>query len=685
MIFTHGNQLTEFKPAYTTVAALIGLILSSSPSLLLAQASDEITELDAVVVEEEGEPEAQLPLGVAISAETLITAPGSGGDPVRTLQALPGLAYADDEAAVPAVRGSRPGDNRFYVDFLPSNYLFHFDGILSVFNADLVKSFSIYPSAYGPEFSGVTGGVFDIELRNPNKERFRKSIDISLLHAGALIEGPISENQSFYLAGRFSYLDLFLADQIPEEDGIKIVEFPRYSDYQGKYVWDINDENELIFQFNGASDTSQVNIAEDSVEIDNDPIFAGSVFEDSEAHDQAIVLNQNIGERWQLKSALSHTYSDDKGQFGGVGSIDIESDRYYLRQRTTYALNDSHDLVAGVEIVRDNADIDLELGLPACSEFEPDCRFSGAEQLRLNREIEFNGTSAYLKDNWYVNDQLTLYPGLAFHTEDLLNEQFVEPRLALEYSVDDSLIFSAGAGVYNQFPGFLESDSVFGNTELEYINSVHGLLGVQKKFEGGWDVKSELYYKSLDNLITTDDELRFTNDGDGSAFGLDTLIRKDLSHKLSGWLSVSLSKVERRDKRTGQTFAFDFDQPVNVNLVGNYKFSKKWSAGAKLWVHSGRPYTPIIGATPSANIDGLYDPIYGDINSDRFPTFHRLDFRVDRTFRDTDTSTIGAYLDIINVLGTENAAGYDYNADYTERELSTQLSRFFSIGFKATF
>ena len=192
-----------------------------SPATLAQSVTADVIELDEIIVEEEGEPETALPLGISISGETLRTAPGSGGDPVRTLQSLPGLTFTNDEEALPAVRGSRPGDNYFQADFAPVSYLFHLGGAISVFNADLVESFDIYQSSYGPEFSGVTGGVFDVQLREPKNDRFRATIDISLPQAGGLVEGPITDTQSFYLAGRFSYLDLFLADQIPEEDGIK--------------------------------------------------------------------------------------------------------------------------------------------------------------------------------------------------------------------------------------------------------------------------------------------------------------------------------------------------------------------------------------------------------------------------------------------------------------------------------
>lgn len=671
-----GRQLT-----YGLILTLFSLNTAAEAQKL----DTSTTELEEIVVEEEGEPEATLPLGIGISGNTLITAPGSAGDPVRTLQSLPGLTFTNDEEALPAVRGSRPGDNYFQADFAPVNYLFHLDGAISVFNADLVKSFNIYQSAYGPEFTGVTGGVFDIELRDPKEDRFRSTVDISLLQAGALVEGPITENQSFYLAGRFSYLDLFLADQIPEEDGIKIDQFPKYSDYQGKYVWKANQNSRFTFQFNGAADTAQIEIAEDSEEIETDPIVAGTTFFDTQYHTQALVWDANISDKLQSKTLLSHTHSNDEGKFGGVGNINVLNQQFLLKNQLNYSLNENHDVTLGGEIATGKAELDLALSLSPCGELDPDCILTGSERLRSVQNINYTGVQAYIKDSWYITDKLTLYPGLAFQTETISDKKFIEPRLAMEYSLSDATTLSAGVGQYQQSPEYLEYDEVFGNPDLEYSNALHAQVGVQRVFKGGWDVKSELYYKSLDNLVTSDETLNYTNEGEGSAYGLDTLIRKNLTNKLSGWASISLSKARRKDKRTGESFVFDYDQPVNVSLVGQYKLNSKWSFGTKLWVHSGAPDTPVIGATEDPDIPGFYRPQYGKLNSSRFPTYKRLDIRVDRTFKRKKDNTMSAYIDFLNVLNTENAAGYDYNADYSEKTISPQLTGIFSIGFKATF
>jgi len=681
-VFTHGSCRTS-----RDLLIILLLIVSgfTTASAFAQSRSSEVTELEEIVVEEQGEPESELPLGIGISGETLRTAPGSAGDPVRTLQSLPGMTFTDDQESLPAVRGSRPGDNYFQADFSPLGYLFHVDGQISVFNADLIESFDIYQSAYGAEFVGVTGGVFDVKLRKPKTDRLRASVDISLLQAGALVEGPISDTQSFYLAGRLSYLDIFLGNQIDEEDGVKIEQFPKYSDYQGKYVWRPNENNNLTLQFNGAQDTAQINIADDAEEIDTDPGLAGKYSLDTLFHEQALVWEQQASDKLSFKSLLSHNYNKQEGELGGVGDYEVADENVILKSRASYALTNRHDLTVGAQLKYGEVDLDITASLPACGELDPDCFVTGVEKVTLTEKFKYSATQAYVKDNWYVTDRLTLYPSVAIQAENIRSNQFIEPRFAAEFALSEKTIFSAGVGQYRQPTDYLESSKEYGNPDLEYSNAIHAQVGVQRFLGAGWSVKSELYYKSLDNLSTSDPVLNYTNDGEGHAYGLDSLIRKDLTNKFSGWASISLSQARRKDKRTGESFVFDYDQPVNVSVVGNYKFNKKWSLGAKLWAHSGAPVTPVVGANEDPERPGFYRPVYGKLNSDRFPTYHRVDLRIDRTFNRKNDNTMGAYFELLNVLGTENASEYDYNSDYTEKEIEPQLTGFFSFGFKATF
>jgi hypothetical protein len=76
--------------------------------------------------------------------------------------------------------------------------------------------------------------------------------------------------------------------------------------------------------------------------------------------------------------------------------------------------------------------------------------------------------------------------------------------------------------------------------------------------------------------------------------------------------------------------------------------------------------------------DGRVRPLYGGLNSQRLPAYHRLDLRADRRF----SRDLSAYFELINAYNRKNVAGYSWNATYTERGTVQQLPIFVSFGLQ---
>ena len=64
-----------------------------------------------------------------VSGKELADTAGTAGNPVRALQALPGVTSRNDVNSEPAIRGSAPYNNAYYVDFMPVGYLDALAGI----------------------------------------------------------------------------------------------------------------------------------------------------------------------------------------------------------------------------------------------------------------------------------------------------------------------------------------------------------------------------------------------------------------------------------------------------------------------------------------------------------------------------------------------------------------------------
>src|SRR5207248_10671301 len=104
------------------------------------------------------------------------------------------------------------------------------------------------------------------------------------------------------------------------------------------------------------------------------------------------------------------------------------------------------------------------------------------------------------------------------------------------------------------------------------------------------------------------------NAGAGRVFGLEVLIRKELSERFFGWIAYTFSRSDRIDRPGEPRRLFDFDQTHNLTAIASYKLGGGWQVGGRLRIISGNPDTPVVGARYLANFDA-YLPIYGATNS----------------------------------------------------------------------
>ncbi len=622
---------------------------------------------------------------ISVTGKELEAVAGTGGDPLRGLQTLPGITVTNDGSASPAIRGSSPGDNQYYADFIPVDYLFHFGGAVSVFNADLIEDLNLYASAYGAEYGDVLGGVIDVKLRDPRNDRLGVKINTNLFLSDILIEGPTAKNQSFYLAARRSYYDLILPKTGQLGDGgTEYTRFPAFSDYQGKYLWRPNSRSKISLQLNGAKDEFKFFIPDTAEDAEKDPDFAGTNSMTTRYDSQAIVWSQRLSTENNNKLAIGHSYSTFDQKAGAVGTSEAIFNSYYLRDALSIEATDNHRLLLGVDYTRTAVKLNLDFKDPKCTEFDPSCDFTSAQRVSNEDTVNVDFYNIYAKDRWRVTEAVTGILGVRGSYDTYLEEVFTEPRLGLEWKFWENMMATAGWGKYHQFPDGVQVLDQFGNPDLSNLSAEHYVLGLGQEKKADWQWKVEGFYKNLDKLVIADPVVNYNNGGEGRAYGVDFFLKKDLTERFNGWASFTWSRSERENQETGEIFPASVDQPYNLKLVGNYKITSQWTFGAKWLYHSGSPYTPVVGSTLRPLTTDQYLPIYGDLNSSRLPAYHKLDLRLDRDFI-YNTWKLNTYLEIINVYNQKNVADYSYNNDYSVRDPVYQLPRLISIGIQAAF
>lgn len=613
-----------------------------------------------------------------LSGAELSRIPGASGDPMKAVQALPGVASVDDASGDPAVRGARPSDNLYYVDFLPVGYLFHLGGFVSVFHPDLIRRFDLATAAWSPEYGDAVGAIFDISLRNPRSDRLGGKIDFSFLGANVLFEGPLSDQLSFWFAARRSWFDLVVKDGEDKDEGVSYT-IPVYHDSQGRALWTLNPNHRLRLDFSTAGDRIDFTLKPDSKAGQREPALVGNSNLRQSYRTLAATWDASLSPQTEHLLALGQTERRDYFRVGTAGEIDVRSTTTYLRQQLQWRPDAAWASTFGGSLNSRLIDLDLDFQDPRCTEFDPNCDLTSAPRVQSVQRTRQNLGDLYMNHRWRAASEITLTGGLRASRDQRVAETFIEPRLGLEWQAAVDTLFTLGYGRHNQAPPAEQALRDIGNPQLSNLRSRQAVVGLTHLPGGGWSWRAEVYAKTFDGYAVSDPTLNYRNGASGKAQGFELLVKKEGGAKLNGFFSLSVSRARRRNDLTGESFAFDFDQPVIANLVAQYRFNPRWTLGGRWAFHSGAPYTPVVGT--STYPDGRVRPVYGAINSQRLGPYHRLDLRLDAKF----TPSFTAYFELINAYARKNLAGYSYSADYSQREEVYQLPLLPSVGLQYTF
>ena len=629
------------------------------------------------------------------NSQKLVSMPGALGDPLGAIDELPGV-ITPANGGEPAVRGSSPDDNRYYIDGMPASYIFH-QFNTSIFDENILQDFQLYSAGFGAQYSGATGAIFDIRLRDPKNQKFQTTLNASLLRAGIFLESGINENSAFYLSVREGLIQYFLPeDDQPDDDGIRIISAPADSDYQFKYLVDINDQNTLSVTLAGATDFIEVELSDAADFIQSNPDFAGDVRLDTRFDTQGVKWTHTGLKSSELVLNLSHS-NDHKILTWGEGYFTkVETDTNNLHAYYRFPTVKSHSFTLGSEQSHREFVYAYDSILFVCTEFDVDCKQNRRDPIQGQDAIDVKETSIYLTDNWQMSTVVNLEIGGQWHTNNYTDENFFHPRLAVSWDISNSSTISSSAGRYNRFPDIETILPLIGNPDLNSPRADHITLGFRQELTNEYSWNIELYHKHLTQLPLgldedqVDADLLYTNDVEGQATGFDLLINKNLTDRWYGWLSLSYAKSERTNLRTDRTQNYALDTPIVFNIVGNYQWTRKWNMGFRFNAKSGEATTEIIGIKENPNYPDKYLPVYGGAYEDRLPIYTRLDLRAQRPI--TIFGKSGSfYIDILNALNRKNTSErtLDYEKVNATGELHTKATADFgifpSIGFSVTF
>ncbi len=160
-----------------------------------------------------------------IAQAELRTVPGTSGDALRAIEILPGVARTGVEQGDPILRGAAWNESRSFIEGDTVPLLFHFGGVKSAFNSALLERVDLYPGNFSSRFGRATGGILDVRVRDPRRDRWHGLLELSVLDSMALVETPVGPHGGVAVAARRSNVDFFYDLFVPK-DAFRVVAAP---------------------------------------------------------------------------------------------------------------------------------------------------------------------------------------------------------------------------------------------------------------------------------------------------------------------------------------------------------------------------------------------------------------------------------------------------------------------------
>jgi len=606
-----------------------------------------------------------------ISVAEITSLPGTQGDALKALQNFPGVARAPFGVGLLAVRGTGPNDSAVFLGHHEIPTLFHFGGLTSVFNSDMLERIDFVPGNFDSRYGDAIGGIISVKPRKPRTDGFHGYIDSDVFDTGVLAEGPIGKG-SWALSGRRSYIDLLLGPAIPDDAGINFSVAPRYYDYQGIFDYPLGGGDFQVRAF-GSDDRNKLVLNSPNEEGDDADDLKDSIETISFFHRLDLEYEKRSGP-WRFLITPSYRYEEFDLSLLGFLDLDIRTHNLSFRSEVERKFSKRHAWRIGTEVQATFFKLDVEA--PPLSQADSDAG-SSSERIATSIQDETSVPAVYTTFTLGVTDKFRLLPGArAGYYTGQVGKGFVDPRVRFAWDLADNTTIKGGTGLYTQSAQPVEYSDEFGNPRLGLKRGIQNSLGVAQGLPRDISIDATGFFNYIYDESTSSQELTTLDDGTiapevwantqrGRVYGLEMLLRRQGTGAFFGWVAYTLSRSERRPTSADTYVPFDFDQRHILTVLGVYRLPKNWQVGARFRVVSGLPRTPVVGAVYDADAD-FYIPIEGETNSARVPAFHQLDLRVDKKWI-RKVISITAYLDVQNAYNRQNPEffipAYDYSAE----------------------
>lgn len=665
----------------------------------------EVTTNETVEVRSEifAENSEQIVSNTTLNREEIRQTPGSGGDPLRVLNSLPGVSAASGEFADLIVRGGTAEENLTFIDNVPVGDFTYFTdrfdggrgGRASILAPDIFETANFSAGGFGVRYGDKLSSSLDIRLREANRERFQGVVFVDSGTAGGSLDIPFPNKKGSWLfSARRSYIDVALDFAGIAEQGI--IGYPRTFDFTNKVIYDLSPRNKISFTLlNFFEDFNQT--SEQAANIDR----RSDRFETRRTSRRLVfgaTLSSTIGEKTLAQTTFWINGSHNDGSFVLPNtnilfrSRDLRDSQVGIKEEITSVVSNNVQISVGGGLIFDQANyFAYESSGRFLSPLEEEFNsITRSNRLQLETETSAYG---YAQATWNITPRFSITPGIRSDRFGITGETLASPRFGARFAVTPKVNLTFSSGIYRQLPSLFVLSLTPNNRNLKTQKATHFIGGVDWLPGEDLRVRFEAYQKNYEKLVVQ--PLRPTqnfaldgnhfNTGEGTAKGFELSVQKALTGFLSGQISYGYLDSKRRFEENGFEFSSDFERRHQLTLIGITRFYG-FNIASKYRIASGLPYTNRTAFEAFPNSQLFIQRIISsqDVNALRLPRFASLDVRVEKRFEFSRFS-IAPYIDYFNVTNHNSVVQPNYEFSNSRPQFLSENQRLPIFGLRLEF
>lgn len=622
-------------------------------------------------------------------------------DVLQTLQLLPGVQSPDETASGLHIRGSTPDQNLVIFDGIKLYHSAHYFGLISAFNPYVTEQVELYRSGTEAQYGNNVGGVLNIATNKniPVKNSF--GLGINLTHVDAFAKLKSKNNKlGLILSARRSTTDLYNTvtndnfaeaafqnsriEDVLDADNNRVTAVNNdyfFADYTAKMIFKPNEKHQFtvsnLYNINDLTfQTSTVRFPikfKDDLKIENKGFHADWTWIWNNNWKQYLAVNQSI---YQLR----YDGVKDLGANNDTSSADFFDKENTVEDiNVEYKVNYKNHLEFGLQHFKNKVNYTFNRAGVNQDNTTPDLM----DQKGSNSALYAQYKKRWLK-KWLVNI------GLRYQSFNDLNQQYLEPRLFVNYKHNSNIRFKFSSEIKHQSIsqivefredglGTLSNEfwALSNNRRIPVLESFQNTIGVVFS-KNKWAVDIDAYQKNIDGIKyliegnnyglanpQNNNDRNGIQQGTNRVFGVDVLVKKQWQNH-SSWFgyTFSKSKYQFNNLNEGKSFDGDNDSPHSLVWSHHYKTNNGFEFSLGWRWRNGVPYTQKFAQSRVVNSNRIR-LTFDEVNGKRLPNYQRVDTSAMYRFKLGKSEKINAKigLSLLNIFDKQNILSRNYEIE----------------------